>query len=89
MEVTLDLSGITTREAFHVAFAQALSFPEWYGNNLDALHDCLTAIGTETTLRLVGWDALEQNLGPYAKGAKKAILHAAQENPRLFVVFSY
>ncbi len=88
MEVTIDLSQVTTKEAFHAAFAWPLSFPAWYGNNLDALHDCLTVISTETQLRLAGWEALEAALGAYAKGAKRAILHAAQGNPRLSVVFS-
>ena len=43
-EITLDCRGFCPRSALHRAFAEALSFPDHYGNNLDALHDCLTDI---------------------------------------------
>ena len=37
-EVTLDCRGFVPRSELHKAFAGALSFPDHYGNNLDALH---------------------------------------------------
>ena len=40
-EVTLDCRGFVPRSEVHKVFADALSFPDHYGNNLDALHDCL------------------------------------------------
>lgn len=88
MDFFIDCASIGSRADFHAAFAGVLSFPEWYGRNLDALHDCLTEIGTETHLCLLHWDAMETALGGYAAGAKKAILHAAAENPRLRVSFA-
>ena len=87
MEVTIDCAGIKTRPQFHAAFAAALAFPHWYGNNLDALHDCLTTIQEETRLHLSGWNALETALGPYSGNARRAILHAAEQNPHLSVSF--
>ena len=45
MNVVIDLSHADTRDSFHDAFVQALSLPDWYGRNLDALHDALTALG--------------------------------------------
>lgn len=48
-KITLDCAGLT-RPALHEAFARALDFPAWYGNNLDALYDCLTDLEEETNL---------------------------------------
>lgn len=52
-EIILDCDGITEKEALHALFAKALHFPDWYGNNLDALYDLLTDLEepTHVTLR--------------------------------------
>ncbi len=34
--------GARTKQAALAAIADALSFPDWFGHNLDALYDCLT-----------------------------------------------
>lgn len=34
--------GARSKQAAIAAIADALSFPAWFGHNLDALHDCLT-----------------------------------------------
>lgn len=86
-EITIDCALIHSRTSFHEAFSLALSFPEWYGKNLDALNDCLTAVHEDTKLHLLHWDTLEANLGPYAANAKKVILHAASANPKFAVTF--
>lgn len=85
--VTIDCSPMADRNAFHDVFADALSFPDWYGRNLDALHDLLTAISEETTLQLLHWGAAENALGNYALAAKRAMTHAAGKNPNLTVEF--
>lgn len=87
MNVIIDLSHASTRDSFHDAFVQALSLPDWYGRNLDALHDALTSISEETCLILQNWNAVEATLGNYAKAAQRAIRHAAQRNPNLTVEF--
>src|SRR5574343_2100442 len=38
----IDLSRVTSKEAFLAAVGEALAFPDWYGHNWDALADCLT-----------------------------------------------
>ena len=47
-EITINCAGITEKEALHALFAKALHFPEWYGNNLDALYDLLTDLPEPT-----------------------------------------
>lgn len=38
----VNLTEATTREALHAALKAGLSLPDYYGENLDALHDVLT-----------------------------------------------
>lgn len=84
MNITIDCSSIHTRQDLHRIFAEALSFPGWYGNNLDALHDCLTSVSG--TIRLTNWDAAEARLGNYGLAAKRAIAAAALENADLEII---
>ncbi|MBQ6720433.1 MAG: barstar family protein [Oscillospiraceae bacterium] len=86
-DITIDCRGFVPRSDLHKAFADALSFPDHYGNNLDALHDCLTDISEQTRIRLLHWKAAEETLGNYARSAKRAILDAATKNPNLAVLF--
>jgi len=70
----------TEREA-HDALARALDFPDYYGHNLDALHDCLTDL-RDTQL------VIEDCAAPGEKMEKwpmflTVFLDAAAENPEL------
>ena len=38
----IDLADTTDLDAALTQIGNALGFPDWYGHNLDALHDCLT-----------------------------------------------
>ena len=86
-EITIDCRGFVPRSELHRAFANALSFPDHYGNNLDALHDCLTEIQEDTRICLKHWETAESALGRYAHGARQAILDAAAKNPHLVILF--
>ena len=83
MEYCIDCAVITTRQDFHRILAQTLGFPEWYGNNLDALYDCLTDLFAPTHLILENWDPLSPVLGPF-----RPVLDDAEiENPKLTVTY--
>lgn len=43
MRVQLDARRMG-RDEIHAYIKEALSLPTWYGNNLDALYDCLTVL---------------------------------------------
>ena len=86
-EITINCRGFVPRSDLHKAFAEALSFPDWYGNNLDALYDQLTAICEETVICLENWIDAEGSMGRYAICARRAMEDAVQANPKLKIVF--
>ncbi len=55
----------------HGALAEALGFPDYYGRNLDALHDCLRDVPAETVLL---WDAW----APIARAEPRVFLTAVE-----------
>lgn len=83
--VTIDCAGIDSREAFHRALAKALDFPDYYGNNLDALFDCLTEDFTDRELVLNNWHSLEYKLKDYSGKALYVFHQACEENRHLTV----
>lgn len=63
----------------HDALAEAFGFPEYYGRNLDALHDCLCEIGEDTAIVMTDMD--EEN--PQARPFLDVLADSAAENPHL------
>ena len=85
--IILDCREIFAREDLHRRLAEGFDFPEWYGNNLDALHDCLTSMQEEAEIRLSHCDVLEARLGAYWPRFLRALKHSKEENPRLKLVY--
>lgn len=83
--VILDGNTSPTKEALHEHLARELNFPDWYGGNLDALFDCLTAVSEEVTITLVE-AALTESLGPYAQRVEKVLTRAAEKNPKIHLL---
>jgi ribonuclease inhibitor len=81
MEYIIDCAAIHSKEEFHRILAETLHFPAHYGNNLDALHDCLTSISEKTHLILQNW----ASAASFAKGFKFVFDDAETENPNLFI----
>ena len=79
-QVVINCAAFTGRDAFHDTVARELALPQWYGRNLDALHDCLTAVSEPTHLVLENWQAADENLGRYASLIRTVLLHAEAEN---------
>ena len=84
--VTLDLSCMTSRAAAHLYLQKTLELPSYYGRNLDALYDCLTEMDDCTILLKNTWGL--DALGGYGQLLFRVLSDAAEDNPRLLILFS-
>lgn len=84
--ISIDAAGFTDKEAAHKILANALlTENEPYGANLDALHDVLTSIGTDVTLKIRNFSAAQNYLGDYATTMRSVFADSARDNPHLKV----
>ena len=82
-EITIDCAGLD-KAGLHSAFRKALDFPQWYGNNLDALYDCLTELPEPVRLVLKNWDAAAD----FAPGFESVFTDAQDFNPDFTVEYA-
>lgn len=86
MNITINGSEICCIADIHEKLADALGFPEYYGMNLDALHDCLGDISEETSITITESDILTHRLGiSYAK-LMRVLNDIALENDNLYII---
>ena len=57
-EIVINCAYIGTMAEMHETLAQELCFPDWYGKNLDALHDCLTSVREEIRITFLHFPSL-------------------------------
>ena len=68
MKYVLDASRMTSKEEAHAYLKEALELPEYYGNNLDALHDCLEEI-TDVEIEIIN----VENAGNYYRYVERVL----------------
>ena len=85
-KVILDGKNVSDKASLHDALISLLDLPEWYGKNLDALHDCLTSINEETEIEVINKDALEEAIGKYSFSLMKVLNESAEENTNLKII---
>lgn len=78
-EFYINAETLYTRDDVHNVFEKTFSFPNYYGRNLDALYDFLTAL-SETRLTLQNAELLIDNLGNYGELLLRVLAGAAAEN---------
>ena len=81
--LSLNARRMTTRELAHAHLKERLRLPDWYGNNLDALHDCLGDFGEPTRIILRFAPELVRSLGAYGTKLIRVLQQAVEENPNL------
>ena len=66
MKYVLDGKKMVSREEAHAYLKETFGFTEYYGNNLDALHDCLTEM-TDVEVEFLNADDMLDALGKYGE----------------------
>ncbi len=64
--IIIDGRRMTTVDQTHEYLAKTLRLPDYYGRNLDALHDCLTDLGRGVWIILINGEMMYAALGEYA-----------------------
>ena len=82
--IRLDGARLCVREEAMELLGQALVLPEWWGRNLDALHDCLTELGEPVQLELYDREAMEAS--PFGRRLLRVLEDSAVENPCLELI---
>lgn len=84
--VTLKGSEVIDMRDIHKVFVEALDLPDYYGNNLDALHDCLTEQPEPVTIELCETDQMDLNLGVHFDALLRMLMDAAAEGSVIIAV---
>ena len=75
--VELIASQLADKEILHDTLTRELELPDWYGRNLDALHDCLAEM-KDVEFVLIGWPD-----EGYLARVRRVIVDAVWENESL------
>ena len=82
--IRLDGTRLCRREEAMELLGQALALPEWWGRNLDALHDCLTEPDRPVLLELHNRETMETS--PFGRRLLRVLEDSAAENPYLKLI---
>ena len=86
-EVRLNGAKMTDKKTTHAYLKSELELPDYYGNNLDALWDCLTTDFSLKYISICNADILIDNLGAFGEAIIRLFKDAAKENDCLQVNF--
>lgn len=75
MKIVLDGKRMTSKTEAHGYLKEAFGFPDYYGGNLDALHDCLTELG-KTEVEFQHTDEMKAALGKYGENLLRVFREA-------------
>lgn len=84
MKITI-LNGkrMTSKKATHEYIKRKLEFPDYYGENLDALWDILTTISEPLVIVLLNSELIYSNLEEYGRSLVSVFTEAMEENPNI------
>ncbi|MDI9490465.1 MAG: barstar family protein [Clostridiaceae bacterium] len=83
--IQFDFIDIKDKETLHEYLAEKLDLPDHYGNNLDALWDCLLELSEYTLIEMKNIFSLYGYLGDYSAKFLKTLDDAALANSFLWL----
>jgi ribonuclease inhibitor len=72
--LNIDCEEIKTPELLHAYIAKKLSFPKYYGANLDALKDCMSDVSLEHVVTLKWKDSATSKKNKEMQGIRKIFI---------------
>ena len=85
MQVIIDGRKMTDKQTLHAYLKEQCEFPEYYGNNLDALYDVLTERTEPLEIKVEYAEELKEILCGYGEAFIETLLDAAAENESVTV----
>ena len=79
-EIRLNGAKMVDKAATHAYLKRKLSLPDYYGENLDALWDCLSTDVSPKKITIDKPDLILKNLGDYGASLLKLFREIAAEN---------
>lgn len=83
--IRLEGGAFSNREEWHRYLKESFSFPDYYGENLDALADALSEISEDTLIEISDLELWREHLGEYFEAAWETIAEGVEGNPFLRV----
>ena len=80
MQIIIDGRTITDKAMLHAYLKEQCNFPDYYGNNLDALYDVLTERSEPLEIKVERAEELKEILCGYGEAFIETLLDAAAEN---------
>lgn len=84
-KITIDGEILTTKESIHQHIKTTLSFPDFYGMNLDALYDMLISEDRETAISIMNEGKLVNNIGEYWDRLLDTLKDISLHNPKITI----
>lgn len=86
-EIMLNGAKMTDKDSTHAYLKRKLELPEYYGENLDALWDCLSTDFSVKKIIIKNSGKITENLGAYGESILSIFQEVTEENDSIQVEF--
>ena len=84
-EIRLNGDKMRDKASTHAYLKEKLALPDYYGENLDALWDCLSSEASLMRITICKSEAIIRQLGSYGESILSVLEQAAEENENIQV----